>query len=46
MKLYWKVKINNKWTWRVAKVIERPEGYLVIPNDNGTWFDGDGDNVS
>jgi len=46
MKLYWKVKVNGKWTWRVAKVIERPDGYLVIPNDDGTWFDGDGDNAS
>lgn len=46
MKLYWRVKINNKWTWRPANVIIRPEGFIVVPNNDGTWFDGDGDNAS
>lgn len=41
MKLYWRVKINGKWTFRAAIVVERPNGYLVIPNDDGTWFNGD-----
>ena len=41
MKLYWKVKINGKWTFRAAIVVERPNGYLVIPNDDGTWYNGD-----
>ena len=44
MKLYWKVKINGKWTFRAANVIARPEGYLVAPNDDGTWYDGDDSN--
>ena len=44
MKLYWKVKVNGKWTFRAAIVIERPNGYLVIPNDNGKWYDGDESN--
>lgn len=23
MKLYWRVKINGKWTWRPADVVDR-----------------------
>ncbi len=43
MKLYWRVKINGKWTWKAANVIgwtEEEYGHIVEP------FDGDvGDEV-
>jgi len=34
MKLYWKVKINGKWTFRVAKLTgANTDGYIVEPYD-------------
>ena len=44
MKLYWRVKINGKWTFRAANYIDSPHGIIVMPNDDGTWFDGDESN--
>ena len=26
MKLYWRVKINGKWTWRPAEIVDEEEG--------------------
>ncbi len=33
MKLYWRVKIDGKWTYKAAKVIRGPVdwGYIVEP---------------
>lgn len=44
MKLYWKVKINGKWTFRAANVYPHIAGYLVTPDDDGKWYNGDGSN--
>lgn len=36
-KLYWKVKINGKWTWRTAKVIweDFDNGEILIRRPEG-----------
>ncbi len=33
MKLYWRVKIDGKWTWRPAKVGSR----ILSPVDKNIW---------
>ena len=30
MKLYWRVKINGKWTWRPAAVDTMNEEYAIV----------------
>ena len=44
MKLYWRVKINGKWTFRAANVYPHIGGYLVYPDDDGKWYNGDESN--
>jgi hypothetical protein len=39
MKLYWRIKINKKWTWRPAKVTNETAGKITVeklenPADN------------
>jgi len=29
-KLYWRVKLNGKWTWRSATVIDEHTPYLTV----------------
>ena len=43
-KLYWKVKINGKWTFRAANVYPHIAGYLVTPDEDGKWYSGDESN--
>jgi hypothetical protein len=43
MKLYWRVKINGKWTWRPAVDVGRDkDGFIcVVPHDkDGVDEDG------
>lgn len=30
MKLYWRVKIDGKWTYKAANVITHSEDYIVV----------------
>ena len=35
MKLYWRVKINGKWTWRPAKVSVSMDGRYIVEDYMG-----------
>jgi hypothetical protein len=39
MKLYWRVKINGKWTWRPAKIY----GEMPFKNQCVVWYLEDDD---
>ena len=41
MKLYWKVKVDNKWTFRAAKVRMDVTGNLIVEPYDGV-VDNDG----
>lgn len=29
-KLYWRIKVNGKWTWRAASIDTMNKGYLIV----------------
>ncbi len=33
-KLYWRVKINNKWTWRPADVASQDDSFVRVSKES------------